>query len=70
MRGYRKVFFGLAVALPYLWAAYSLGYAAITLDRDLTATGILIGAIATGIIGVVGAFVYGNIREGREGSAQ
>lgn len=64
MAGYRKFWFGLALGIPYLLAAWNLAASAITYDRDLTATGILIGAIATGIIGICSAFVWGNSKEG------
>lgn len=63
-RGYRKFWFGLGIGLPYLAVGWSLGYSAIQMNRDLTATGILIGAIATGVIGLVSAFVWGNVKEG------
>lgn len=61
----RKFWFGLALGLPYLWASYSLGVEAIRLGRDLTATGIMIGAVATGVCGIIAAFVYGNVREAK-----
>lgn len=64
MNRLRKFWFGLAVGLPYLAAATALAWSALQLDRDLTATGIMIGAIATGVVGVMGLFVYGNVREG------
>jgi hypothetical protein len=63
VRGYRKFWFGLGLGLPFLWAAYSIAMAAIGNDRDLTATGILIGAIASGVIGICSAFVWGNVKE-------
>jgi ABC-type uncharacterized transport system permease subunit len=63
MQGYRKFWFGLALGIPYLLAAYHLGLAAIQLGRDLTATGLLIGAIATGVVGITSAFVWGNAKE-------
>lgn len=64
MRGLRKFWFCVSMALPYLAVSYHLGLTALHLGRDLTATGILIGAIGTGIIGITGAFIYGNVKEG------
>ena len=63
MKGYRKFWFGLALGLPYLLAGYHLGLSAIQFARDLTATGLLIGALATGVIGITSAFVWGNAKE-------
>lgn len=65
LQGYRKFWFGLALGLPYLLGGFVLGSQAIALGRDLTATGILIGAIATGVVGICSAFVWGNVRESR-----
>jgi len=66
IRGYRKFWFGLGLGLPYLAGGFVLGSQAIALGRDLTATGILIGAVATGVVGICSAFVWGNSREPRE----
>lgn len=63
LQGYRKFWFGLGMGIPYMVVGYHLGYAAISLGRDLTATGIMIGAIATGVIGICSAFVWGNSKE-------
>ena len=63
MRDHRKVYFGLAIGLPYLLSAHSLVMQAIKLGRDLTATGIAVGSISVGVAGLVGIFVYGNVRE-------
>ena len=65
MRGYRKLAFGLAIGLPYLLAAYALAQSAIVLGRDLTATGIMLGAIGTALVAVMGVFVWGNKAEPR-----
>lgn len=63
MKGYRKFYFGLGMGLPYLVIGYHLGLSAIIYGRDLTATGLLIGAIATGVVGICSAFVWGNVKE-------
>lgn len=65
MNRMRKFWFGLAIGLPYLAGALALGWQALALGRDLTATGLMIGAIATGVCGVMGLFIYGNAKEGQ-----
>lgn len=63
MRGMRKFWFGIAIGLPYLLACFLLARDAISLGRDLTATGIMLGAIGTALVGVMGAFIFGNVKE-------
>lgn len=63
MNRLRKFWFGLAIGLPYLASSHALAWQALAMGRDLTATGIMIGAIATGVCGVMGLFVLGNARE-------
>ena len=63
MNRMRKFWFGLAMGLPYMAGSFAVGWQALILGRDLTATGIMIGAIATGIVGITSAFVWGNVRE-------
>ena len=63
MSGYRKFAFGLVNALAYLYACWSLCYLALGRGADPTALGVMCGGIATGVVGIVGAFVYGNAKE-------
>ena len=56
--GYPK----FTLAVLYLAAAWHLGYAAIVADRDLTAVGVMLGAIATSVLYFVGADVYQQIK--------
>ena len=51
------------IAVLYLLAATYLGHAAIVAGRDLTATGVMLGAIATGVLYFVGADVYQQIKK-------
>jgi hypothetical protein len=46
-----------------LLAGYLLIASAIEMDRDLTATGVAVGALSGGVIGILGVFVYGNVQE-------
>lgn len=57
--GYPK----FTLALLYLVAAWHLGHAAIVADRDLTAVGVMLGAIATSVLYFVGADVYQQVKK-------
>lgn len=63
MRDNRKFWFGLAMGLPFLLSSHTIAMAAIEAGRDLTATGALIASISLGVGGLVGVFVYGNVKE-------
>ena len=65
MLGNRKVAMCLALGLPFLVAGYRLILSAIEMGRDLTATGVAVGALSAGVIGILGVFVYGNVQEHR-----
>jgi len=62
----RKFWFGLAVAWPFLFVSYRFAMRSLEVGADLTAAGVVIGAIAAGVGSVAGLFVYGNIQEGRK----
>lgn len=51
------------IALLYLAASWHLGYTAIVAGRDLTAVGVMLGAIATGVLYFVGADVYQQVKK-------
>jgi hypothetical protein len=51
------------MGLPFLLIAWALADQALKLGRDLTATGLMLGAIATGAVAILGVFVYGNVQE-------
>jgi hypothetical protein len=57
--GYPK----FTLSLIYLGLSWHLGYSAIVAGRDLTATGVMLGAIATGVLYFVGADVYQQIKK-------
>jgi len=60
--GYPK----FTLATLYLVIAWHLGHSAIVADRDLTAVGAMLGAIATGVLYFVGADVWKeHVRENR-----
>ncbi len=56
--GYPK----LTLAALYLAIAWRLAEQAIVYGRDLTATGVMLGAIATGVLYFVGADVYQQVK--------
>ena len=61
--GYPK----FTLAVLYLIVAWRLAEKAIEAGRDLTATGVMLGAIATGVLYFVGADVWKeHVRETRE----
>jgi hypothetical protein len=62
-RGYRKYRFAMISGLGYLIAATFLGFIGLTADADPTALGIMFGGLSTGVIGVAGAFIWGNTQE-------
>ena len=51
------------ISVLYLVASWHLGYTAIVAGRDLTAVGMMLGAIATGVLYFVGADVYQQIKK-------
>ncbi|KKK50094.1 hypothetical protein LCGC14_3128460 [marine sediment metagenome] len=57
--GYPK----FTLATLYLVIAWHLGHSAIVADRDLTAVGVMLGAIATGVLYFVGADVYQQVKK-------
>jgi hypothetical protein len=57
--GYPK----FTLAVLYLGVAWRLAEQAIIHGRDLTATGVMLGAIATGVLYFVGADVYQQIKK-------
>ena len=57
--GYPK----FTLALIYLGIAWHLGHTAIVAGRDLTAVGVMLGAIATGVLYFVGADVYQQVKK-------
>ena len=57
--GYPK----FTLATLYLAAAWHLGHTAIVADRDLTAVGVMLGAIATSVLWFVGADVYQQVKK-------
>jgi hypothetical protein len=56
--GYPK----FTLAMVYLAIAWHLGHTAIVADRDLTAVGVMLGAIATGVLYFVGADVWQQVK--------
>ncbi len=51
------------LAVLYLVVAWRLAEKAIEAGRDLTATGVMLGAIATGVLYFVGADVYQQVKK-------
>ena len=51
------------IAVLYLAASWHLAHAAIVADRDLTAVGVMLGAIACGVLYFVGADVYQQVMQ-------
>ena len=54
---YPTFWFGLAVGLPFMAVAYNLAMHAIDAKADLTATSLVIGAIAAGVSTLMAIFV-------------
>jgi hypothetical protein len=65
LRGARKFLFGLSIGWPFLWVSYLLIDHALDVGADLTATGVAVGAIGGALAGVMGLFIYGNVKEQR-----
>lgn len=55
---YPTFWFGLAIGLPFLWSSHQLVMHAIDAGADLTATGVVIGAMGTSLVAIMGVFVY------------
>ncbi len=51
------------LSLLYLVISWHLGHSAIVAGRDLTAVGVMLGAIATGVLYFVGADVYQQVKK-------
>lgn len=54
---------GVLMGLGYQASATAIAMAAIQADRDLTATGIMLGTIGASVAGLVTAVIWGNRAE-------
>ena len=63
--GKRKFLFGMVSSILYLAVCTFLGMQGLEGGADPTALGLMFGGIATGVGGIMSAFVWGNAQEWR-----